>query len=112
MASDVEQFIVDHRLAKPALIGHSMSTSTNPHDKKHLLTSFRGAKVAMSVALRSPHLIRALVPVDNAPVQARLESNFHVYIKALQEIEERRPKKQVEADHILQKYENVSRRLY
>ena len=61
----------------------------------------------MSVALRFPKLLRALVPVDNAPIDANLKSKFHDYVQGLQEIEEKRPQKQAEADTILRQYEDV-----
>ena len=67
----------------------------------------RGAKVAMTVALRSPRVIRALVPVDNAPVDANLKSNFLKYVQGLREVEEKDIRKQVEADEILKNYETV-----
>lgn len=67
----------------------------------------RGAKVAMTVALRSPQLLGALIPVDNAPVDANLKSNFHQYVQGLRDIDEAGLDKQAEADEILQKYEKV-----
>ncbi|KAK4945122.1 hypothetical protein LTR10_015548 [Elasticomyces elasticus] len=91
MAQDVEHFLSAQSIAKPTLIGHSM-----------------GAKVAMTMALRSPSKYSALIPVDNAPVDAALKSDFGTYVKAMREIEEHRPPvpKQSEADKILAKYEN------
>lgn len=62
----------------------------------------------MTVALRSPHLVGALIPVDNAPVDANLKSDFHKYIRGMREIEEAQVKRQAEADDILKKYEEVS----
>lgn len=92
MAEDVEHFLATQQLQreKPTLIGHSM-----------------GAKVAMTLALRSPADYSALIPVDNAPVDAALKSDFHTYVQAMREIEEHRPPvtKQSEADKILAKYE-------
>lgn len=67
----------------------------------------RGAKVAMTVALRSPLLIKALIPVDNAPVDAHLKSNFHQYVKGLREIDQSNVRTQAEADGILNGYEKV-----
>ncbi len=61
----------------------------------------------MTVALRSPKVVSALVPVDNAPVDANLSSNFSKYIQGMREIDEAGVKKQVEADTILRKYEEV-----
>ncbi|OJD15148.1 hypothetical protein AJ78_04573 [Emergomyces pasteurianus Ep9510] len=88
MADDVEEFIHNLKLAKPILIGHSM-----------------GAKTAMTVALRSPELISSLISVDNAPVSAKLGSQFSKYVKGMQEIEGANITKQSEADRILQQYE-------
>ncbi|KEF61645.1 uncharacterized protein A1O9_03213 [Exophiala aquamarina CBS 119918] len=91
MAEDVEAFIAAQQLPKPTLIGHSM-----------------GAKVAMTLALRSPNKYSALIPVDNAPVDAALKSDFGKYVNAMREIDEQGPQhiqKQSDADKILAKYE-------
>ncbi len=90
MAEDVESFISTHKIPSPILIGHSM-----------------GAKVAMTLALRQPSKYSALIPVDNAPVDAALKSDFGKYVQAMKEIEDYRPRiqKQSEADKILQKAE-------
>lgn len=61
----------------------------------------------MTVALRSPKLVGALISVDNAPVDAKLANDFDKYLVGMQEIEEAEVKKQAEADRILRKYENV-----
>ncbi|KAL8678009.1 MAG: hypothetical protein Q9186_005608 [Xanthomendoza sp. 1 TL-2023] len=90
MAGDVEEFIQNRNLRRPVLIGHSM-----------------GAKVAMTVALRSPSLLGALISVDNAPVDAMLKSDFHKYVEGMKEIEKAGIRKQVEADLILTKYEDA-----
>lgn len=63
----------------------------------------------MTVALRSPHLVGALIPVDNAPVDANLKSDFHKYVQGMRDIEEAKVKRQAEADDILKKYEEVGR---
>lgn len=92
MAQDVEHFLTAQKLTstRPILIGHSM-----------------GAKVAMTLALRSPGNYSALIPVDNAPVDAALKSDFGTYVNAMREIEEHRPRisRQSDADKILAKYE-------
>lgn len=90
MAQDVEHFLQAQKITSPTLIGHSM-----------------GAKVAMALALRQPKNYSALVPVDNAPVDAALKSDFGSYMTAMREIEDTRPriKRQSDADKILQKYE-------
>ncbi|EXJ80265.1 hypothetical protein A1O1_08407 [Capronia coronata CBS 617.96] len=90
MAADVEHFIATQNITRPTLMGHSM-----------------GAKVAMALALGAPDKYSALIPVDNAPVDAALKSDFGTYVKAMREIEDHRPPitKQSDADKILAKYE-------
>ncbi len=61
----------------------------------------------MTVALRSPQLVGALISVDNAPIDAHLRSNFNKYVQGLRDIEEAQVKRQAEADDILRKYEEV-----
>ncbi|MCJ1256591.1 hypothetical protein MMC24_004415 [Lignoscripta atroalba] len=90
MARDVEEFIEAHALVLPTLIGHSM-----------------GAKVAMSVALRSPQTVGALIPVDNAPVDATLKSDFAKYVQGMRKIQQAHVTKQVEADSILKDFEEA-----
>lgn len=91
MAEDVEWFIRHQHLHQPLLIGHSM-----------------GAKVAMTLALRQPDKYSGLVPVDNAPVDAALKSDFTIYVQAMKEVEDQlgnKIQKQSDADQILAKYE-------
>lgn len=61
----------------------------------------------MAVALRSPSLVTALMPVDNAPVNAALKSDFGKYVRGMQHIEAEKVTKQSDADKILQGYEEV-----
>ncbi|KAK0663993.1 Alpha/Beta hydrolase protein [Cercophora samala] len=89
MAADVGDFIKQHDLKDPCLIGHSM-----------------GAKAAMTLSLTSPSLISSLISVDNAPVDARLESDFARYIRGMKEIESSGVTKQSQADSILEPYES------
>lgn len=90
MAEDVEAFISTHNIHRPTLIGHSM-----------------GAKVAMALALRRPDKYSALMPVDNAPIDAALKSDFGSYMTAMKKIADRQPPvtRQSEADAILAEYE-------
>lgn len=64
----------------------------------------------MTVALRSPSLLRALVPVDNAPIDANLKSDFHIYVQGMREIEDRHVSKHKDADKILERYEKAGRK--
>lgn len=61
----------------------------------------------MTVALRSPSAVSALIPVDNAPVNAPLKSDFSKYVQGMQHIESAKVTKQSDADAILQGYEEV-----
>ncbi|MCJ1298163.1 hypothetical protein MMC08_000952 [Hypocenomyce scalaris] len=106
MAGDIEDFIEEHALKSPTLIGHSMFVS--PLRRlciRWRLSPERGAKAAMTVALQSRHLLGALVAVDNAPVDATLMSDFAKYIQGMRKIEDAQVTKQVEADGILKDYE-------
>ena len=61
----------------------------------------------MAVALRSPSRVSALMPVDNAPVNAPLRSDFDKYVRGMQHVEAEKITKQSDADKILQDYEPV-----
>ncbi|WPG98680.1 Hypothetical protein R9X50_00147300 [Acrodontium crateriforme] len=88
LAEDIELFLKQHDLKQSTLIGHSM-----------------GAKAAMTVALRQNVHIANLIPVDNAPVDAALKSDFGKYIQGMRKIEDANVQKQSEADAILKAYE-------
>ncbi|KAJ5386262.1 hypothetical protein N7509_008803 [Penicillium cosmopolitanum] len=88
MADDVQEFIQQQKMDKCVLIGHSM-----------------GAKVAMTMALRTPERVSGLIPVDNAPVNATLKSDFPKYVRGMQHVENEKVKKQSEASKILEAYE-------
>ena len=61
----------------------------------------------MTVALRSPDSIGALIPVDNAPVDATLKSAFAKYIQGMRKIEDAQVVTHVEADRLLSDFEDV-----
>lgn len=61
----------------------------------------------MAVALRSPESVSALIPVDNAPVNAALKSDFPKYVQGMQKIEAAKVSKQSDANKILEDYEEV-----
>lgn len=88
MAADVAGFIDEHDLTQPTIIGHSM-----------------GAKTAMTLALQSPSLVRDIISVDNAPVDAVMESSFGKYVQAMKKIDSAGITRQSEADNILKDYE-------
>jgi hypothetical protein len=68
----------------------------------------RGAKTAMTLALRSPDIINDVISVDNAPLDAALLGNFGKYIQAMRKIEDAGVTRQAEADDIMKDYEEVS----
>ncbi|CAK7222426.1 hypothetical protein SBRCBS47491_004862 [Sporothrix bragantina] len=88
MADDVANFIKQHGISDPTIIGHSM-----------------GAKTAMVMALKTPNLVRDIVAVDNAPIDAALLSNFGKYVRGMKEIDRAHVNRQNDADKILQPYE-------
>ncbi|KAF6824522.1 alpha beta fold family [Colletotrichum plurivorum] len=89
MADDVAGFIEHHGLIRPTIIGHSM-----------------GAKAAMTLGLKSPDHVQDIIAVDNAPVDAVLESSFAKYIRGLKKIESANVTRQAEAIEILKEYES------
>ena len=87
IAEDVEAFLQKHSLRNATLIGHSM-----------------GAKTIMAMALRNPDCCANIIPVDNAPVDAALSSEFPKYAEGMQRVEQAKPKSLKEADAALQPY--------
>ena len=63
--------------------------------------------MAMTVALRSPTRVSSLVPVDNAPADAVLKGGFAKYTRGMQKITEAQVTKTIEADQILEDFEEV-----
>lgn len=61
----------------------------------------------MTLALQDPDLVSALIPVDNAPVNAPLRSDFSKYVKGMRAVEEKKVTKGSDADSILKEYEEV-----
>lgn len=66
----------------------------------------RGAKAAMAVALRGKVPIASLIPVDNAPVDAALKSDFGKYVQGMRKVADANVQKQSEADAILAEFES------
>jgi hypothetical protein len=54
-------------------------------------------------------MVKDLVSVDNAPIDARLESDFARYCQGMRKVDEADVTKLGEADKILEDYEKVSR---
>jgi pimeloyl-ACP methyl ester carboxylesterase len=59
----------------------------------------------MALALQEPDLIANMIAVDNAPVDARLSSEFPRYVQGMKKIDEANVTRQAEADKILEAYE-------
>lgn len=96
MTHDLVEFLSQHNLKDPILLGHSM-----------------GGKAVMAAALSNPELVSKLVVVDMPPVAMQLSKNFATYVDAMRAIEEANPTKQSEADKILSQFEsNVGVRMF
>ncbi len=63
-----------------------------------------GAKTIMTMALRNPDCCANIIPVDNAPVDAALTSDFPKYAEGMRHVEHAKSKSQKEADAILEPY--------
>jgi pimeloyl-ACP methyl ester carboxylesterase len=63
-----------------------------------------GAKTVMTMALRNPNCCANIIPVDNAPVDAALSSDFPKYAEGMQRVEAAKPTSQKEADAVMQPY--------
>ena len=61
----------------------------------------------MTVALRSSKNVGALILVDNAPVDATLNSDFGRYIQGMRKILDGGITQRAEADDIMKDYEKV-----
>jgi hypothetical protein len=61
----------------------------------------------MTLALRSPDIVKDIVSVDNAPIDAALLSGFGKYVQGMKKIEEEGVTRLAEADDILKEYEEV-----
>lgn len=80
-------FVQQHQLGGATLIGHSM-----------------GAKTAMAVALARPRLVRSIVAVDNAPVDAALHAQFGGFVRGMRRVEEAGARSLKEADELLRPF--------
>lgn len=67
----------------------------------------RGAKTAMTIALKHPERISNIIAVDNAPIDAVLASGFGSYVRGMKKIENARVTRLSDADKILQEVEEV-----
>ncbi|MGA0558184.1 alpha/beta fold hydrolase [Larkinella sp. VNQ87] len=86
MAADLQEFIVDHQLEKPILIGHSM-----------------GGKTVMQFAMNYPGQFSRLVVVDIAPKSYPI--HHAELIRGLKAIDLKTITSRNEADDILSQYE-------
>jgi pimeloyl-ACP methyl ester carboxylesterase len=85
LANDLKDFIQQHTLEKPIILGHSM-----------------GGKTAMNFAVSNPELIDSLIVVDIAPKYYKVHHD--VIVKGLRAIPINTIKTRVEADQVLSEY--------
>ncbi|MBD2699442.1 alpha/beta fold hydrolase [Spirosoma sp. BT702] len=88
MAADLREFLTDHQLDKPILVGHSM-----------------GGKVVMQYAMLQPDTYQKLVIVDIAP---KYYPVHHAdLVRGMKAIDLMRIKSRSEADAVLSQYEPI-----
>jgi pimeloyl-ACP methyl ester carboxylesterase len=68
----------------------------------------RGAKTAMTLALRYPDLVSKVVAIDNGPIHLPLKSYFPKYLQGMAKANNAKVNTHLEADEILREYEAVS----
>jgi len=85
MARDLKEFISNHNIDKPIIIGHSM-----------------GGKTAMKFACTYPDLLQKLIVVDISPKYYPV--HHKTIIEGLQSVAKQRVSSRKQADEILQKY--------
>lgn len=85
MAEDLFEFITDHKLTKPVVLGHSM-----------------GGKVAMQFALSFTEMVSRLIVVDIAP-RAYFHSHFKNFLEILLALDLKHFKTRMEIDRFLSK---------
>lgn len=61
----------------------------------------------MTLALRSPAMVKDIVSVDNAPIDAILSTDFTKYVRGMQKIEGAGVTTQKAADAIMAEFEEV-----
>lgn len=61
----------------------------------------------MTLALRSPAMVKDVVSVDNAPIDAILSTDFAKYVRGMKKIEDAGVTTQKAADAIMAEFEEV-----
>lgn len=85
LASDLKDFIQQHKLVKPIILGHSM-----------------GGKTAMNFAMANPEMVDALIVADIAPKYYKV--HHQIIINGLKAIPIDTIKTRAEADQVLAEY--------
>lgn len=85
LASDLKDFIQQHKLEKPIILGHSM-----------------GGKTAMNFAIAHPDMVDTLIVVDIAPKYYKIHHD--VIVKGLKAVPIDTIKTRAEADQVLSEY--------
>jgi len=61
----------------------------------------------MAIALGSSHLVKDVIAIDNAPVDAAVRSDFGRYIQGMKKIDAAKVERLDEADKLLEPYVSV-----
>ena len=70
-------------------------------------TNYRGAKVALYLALTKPEILKAVISLENAPLSSCLSPTFQQYIECMRAIEDAKITKRKDAEDMLAKYEEA-----
>jgi len=84
MAEDINEFIYDHRIQNPVLLGHSL-----------------GGKVAMMVALNNPGMVGKLIIVDVSPGKYRTNTEHLQLLNAMLSTDLSVARSRTDVDHQL-----------
>jgi hypothetical protein len=76
-----------------------------------LITWYRGAKTALTLALHSPKLVSNVVAVDNCPINLPIGPDFLTYLEGMAKVEQQPVRTHAEADEIIRQFELVRPRL-
>ena len=87
LANDLLEFICEHNLTKPIIMGHSM-----------------GGKVVMSLAVKNAKIVSKLIVVDISLRAYKIQPELHSILKAMKEVDHENITSRNQVELILQKH--------